>query len=144
MDDFNVPCIKSNRDKRWIKIITKKGSIVSPASRLFVIVMDDARNGRTVLTKGGSYYSCARFIKKYHKSFSFKKSKYEFVTCCNAYPQECGGVCCKRLRIQEGRSECSCEALPQSVKHLNNCYDDCCKVFRYSSKRKFYISWCFK
>lgn len=109
-------------------------------SKIFAIVLQDANNKKQVITKGGSYYSCAKFIQKYHKSFTFKKTKYEMITCCNAWPRECGGVCCRRKR-QYDAEECGCYKIPSSIEHINNCYDDCCNIFKYTSKRKFYLQW---
>lgn len=122
-------------DKKWLKTVRNKRG---RKYKLFLLVLNDAKEGKEVLTKGGSYYSCARFIKRYHKTFTFKKGRYEIITCCNAYPKECGGVCCFQKRLEQ---ECGCDTLPRSVKHLRNCYDDCCNIFRYTSKRRFYLQW---
>lgn len=137
--DFDFSTFSGKKyDKKWLKVLrNKRGGRYN----LFLLVLKDAQEGKQVLTKGGSYYSCARFIKRYHKTFTFKKSKYEIVTCCNAYPKECGGICCFQKRLERGGEECGCWSIPRSVKHLKNCYDDCCNIFRYTSKRRFYLQW---
>ena len=113
-------------------------------------VLLDAKEGKTLTIKGGLYYSCARFIKKYHRTYSFCKTPYEIITCCYAYPSECGGECC-RMKFgfkysyanndEEDEDQCGCARLPRNSIHLKNCYDDCCNIVRITNKRKFYLSW---
>ena len=128
----------SRRDKKWINILlTNHGNY----KNLFLKVLSDAQNHvKDIKIKGGSYYSCARFINKYHKEYKYKKRSYSIKTCCNAYPKECGGVCCRMKRIDD--DGCGCWRLPPSAKHIDNCYDDCCNIVKYTSKRFFYLSWC--
>ena len=129
--------IITKKDKKWMDIlITKKGNY----KNLFLKVMNDAQNHiKDIKIKGGSYYSCARFINKYHKTYKYKKRTFYIVTCCNSYPNECGGMCCRMKNLDD---ECGCWKLPPSSKHIKNCYDDCCNVVKYTSKRFFYLSWC--
>jgi hypothetical protein len=137
--DFDFSSFSGSKcDKKWLKVIRNKSG---NKYNLLSIVLKDAKEGKRVLIKGGSYYSCARFLKRYYKTFTFKKEAYSIITCCNSYPKECGGVCCFQKRIQSGRDECGCGIIPSSIKHLNNCYDDCCNIFKYVSKRKFYLIW---
>lgn len=137
--DFDFSSFKGTKsDKKWMKVLkNKKGNKFN----LLSIVLKDAIEGKKLLIKGGSYYSCARFLKRYHKTFTFKKEPYSIITCCNSYPKECGGICCFNKRVDEGREECGCYMIPRSIKHLDNCYDDCCNIFKYTSKRKFYLIW---
>lgn len=142
-DDFDLSCVESGyRYKIWVKALKKKGS----NKRQFMEkVLSDAKNGKILTIKGGLYYSCARFIKKYHKNYTFVKTSHEIVTCCYAYPKECGEVCCKqkyRYRFTNNSAEeDGCDYLPNNSIHLKNYYDDCCNIVVIRSKRKFDLSW---
>lgn len=153
--DFNlIPSTRKN--KRWIKILTnKRGNYYN----LFLRVLQDAKNGTSLIVKGGSYYSCAKFINSYHKYYRYYKSSYEYVTCCNAYPKVCGGECCGSnkdnnnspnsgmnilTRREIDRRKCFlCDhcLLPPSAEHIRNCANDCCRIVRIKSKRKFRLTW---
>jgi hypothetical protein len=82
------------------------------------------------------YYQCAKFIRYYHMlNYKFKKTAITYKTCCKAYPEDCGGKCC-------GRSiECQCDIIPDTYNKIDNCYNDCCAIYRYKSRREFTISW---
>jgi hypothetical protein len=141
-EDFNLTKVEAGyRYKIWVKALNKKHS----NKREFMEkVLQDAKEGRIVTVKGGLYYSCARFIKKYHKSYTFVKTQHWFITCCYAYPEDCGGKCCKAQHWQRFIGEedgCGCDYLPRSSIHLKNCYDDCCNIVKIISRRKFDLSW---
>lgn len=137
-NDFIFPDnhLKSANDKKMFDII------LHPRKQQTILekVLMDAELGKEVLTKGGNYWKCAKFIKQYHKFYTFKRKPFGGVTCCNAYPEICGGICCmsKRPYFEEG---CGCYRRPQNSKHIDNCYDDCCMIFKFESKRKFYLQW---
>jgi hypothetical protein len=121
-------------DKEWYKIVNgKRGN----RRDLMNIVLNDAINGKKVATKGGSYYSCARFIKRYHKSFTFKKTSLIRYTCCHSYPKICGGVCC----CSNIETRCNCDSLPSKSIHINNCYEDNCNIVKIPGGRRFNLQW---
>lgn len=143
-DDFDLTCVESGyKYKIWVKALNNKGT---NKRKFMEKVLQDAEEGKIVSLKGGLYYSCARFIKKYHKSYTFVKTSHEYITCCYAYPKVCGGVCCfdkNRYVAGDGSQDdgCGCGRLPRNKIHLRNCYDDCCNIVRIKSKRKFDLSW---
>jgi hypothetical protein len=144
-DDFDLTNVEPGyRYKIWVKALNSKHT----HKREFMEkVLQDAKEGKILTIKGGLYYSCARFIKKYHNRYTFVKTSYDYVTCCYAYPEICGGVCCrakyrqKYITSDDNGEVCGCDYLPSSSVHLRNCYDDCCNIVKIISKRKFDLSW---
>ncbi len=130
--DFSIPVV--GKDQAFYKVVN---GVFTNKKELFEKILTDALLNKEVLIKGGSYYKCAKFIKKYHTQFTFTKRTYSFVTCCNAYPKVCGGQCCSHLNY----NECGCYKFPRGAEHVRNCYDDCCQIKKITSKRYFYLQW---
>jgi len=83
------------------------------------------------------YYQCAKFIKNHHKSnYKYIKIADTMMTCCRAYPDICGGVCCR-----DDYDNCHCDDIPEKHEKLGNCYDDCCAMYNIKHRRKFSIIW---
>ena len=102
-------------------------------------VISDAISHKKLLIKGGTYYSCAKFIRDKY-GYKFNKSPSLMTTCCNAYPYICGGKCCSR----DEELLCGCSELPldKKFKHNGNCYNDCCNIITFiKSRQEFYLQW---
>lgn len=138
--DEMISC-KSN--KRW------KNAIIKGCGKYYDFIkriINDAIDKKRVITKGGKYYSCAKFIMKYNLiGYKYKKTKLINLTCCKSYPRICGGKCCSYNMLDHNTyfndNECNCDIIPKKYKRIGNCYDDCCVIFKLTHRRKFILEW---
>lgn len=85
------------------------------------------------------YYQCAKFIRDYNTgNYKYTKKDIFDITCCKAYPDICGGVCCRWGMLSV---ECQCDIIPEKYKKLDNCYDDCCAIYLIKTNHRFTIRW---
>jgi len=132
--ELSVFILRMSYKKRWT-VALKKGS--GNDYELLQSVIKDSNECKKVLSSG-KYYSCAKFVRDTFGKF-FTKEDHYIQTCCRAYPNICGGVCCcEKLSIDD--DECKCNILPKKMKNIGLCYNDSCRFVEYKSK-KFYIKW---
>ena len=107
--------------KRERKIVN--GNLISYA-------LEDALNKRTVTTKGGSYYCCAKLIKRILGINYYKKPIFK-IMCWSVDPDYCCGKC----HLDN--------SLTGNIKgkRTGYCNDDCCKVRKIKSSKKFTLIW---
>jgi len=139
--NFDLTSVEmGHRYRIWQKTILGENSF-DPKTKFLLQVLKDAEQGKRVEVRGGRlYYSCARFIKKYHNTYTFTKTPLEIITCCNAYPRICGGECCSSTGY-DLMDNCGCNKLPTKAKHIDNCYNDCCQIIKIRHNRKFVLTW---
>lgn len=135
--------------RKWIKGLSNKNS---PNYNYIKSVLTDAEklNYRQYSTR---YYFCAKFIRhflidfdKYFRFIKAREDKVEWVTtCCRAYAAgfDCDGVCC---RGNSSYFDCGCskKSRPKYCVEIDNCYDDCCQIFKYKvtvPDKEFEIHW---
>jgi hypothetical protein len=138
-DFSNFQPTRFNRKLR--KFIENPPSLIPYNSHhLLNIILQSAEKLRSVEVKGGKYYKYAKFIKTYHKLYTFRKDPLKQKTCCNAYPEICGGHCCGYKRLVE----CGCERVRRSAIRIDNCWNDCCCIFVLIHSKKFILTWMYK
>jgi hypothetical protein len=131
-----------HRYRVWLKTILDN-HLGSPKGQMLLRVLQDAAEGQRVEIRGLNehagrlYYSCARFVKRYHRWYTFTKSPSVVITCCHAYPRICGGRCCHH----SADGDCQCHRLPTNAIHMGNCYDDCCHFVKIRCHRAFMLHW---
>lgn len=139
IENFNLAHVEHKYNHTtWVKAL-RKGS--GPNFDLLKKVIMDAEANRESETKGGRYYSAARFIANFYKNgtYKFKKCKIFLITCCKAYPNICDGYCCN-----DGPNMCQCDIVCKldSYEHLDNCYGDCCDIFKFAKRRRYFkLAW---
>lgn len=134
-DAYVISNSDSKRINRWKRAI-KSGSEQDWDWYFLQSVINDAKakETRESYTK---YYQCAKFIRDYYigEEFKYTKEPIAIYTCCRAYPDICGGSCCS------GSADCQCDMISDKWKKTDNCWDDCCAIYKSYHPRKFTIKW---
>ena len=112
---FNLTLVENKYShSKWKKALVKQRG---KNYDFFKKVIEDAKVKKRVLIKGGTYYSCAKFIAQIYVvlQYKFRKNPNIKITCCRAYPRICNGKCCKdnwyNYTINHGDNEdyyCGC------------------------------------
>lgn len=126
---------KKYQHTRWKKAIIKsRGNDYE----YLLDVLNDAKECNIKEKVSSKYYSCAKFIRDFYllTKYNFKKRDSWFITCCRAYPEICGGVCCCNKNTY-----CNCDDAPKNKINIDLCRNDRCYIFKFQSNKKFDILW---